>query len=422
MLQENTGVREGRPAGTGRPALSRSSTLTLLVGPAFVAAIAYVDPGNVATNASAGARFGYLLVWVIVAANAVAMLVQYLSAKLSIATRRTLPELCRERCPRPVARGLWLQAEVVAVATDLAELIGGAAALQLLFGVPLVVGGVITGAVSWAVLLLQQYRGQRAFEAVVAGMLGVIAVGFAYSAVAARPELEPFTAGLVPRLEGLDSLLLAVGILGATVMPHAVYMHGALVLDRYGRGPADGARRQRLLAATRVDVGVAMVLAGLVNLAMLTVAAAVLDPADGESLAAVHGGLGEALGAGAALLFALALLASGFASTAVGTYAGSVIMDGFLRRRVPLAVRRLVTLVPALAVLAAGVEPGQALILSQVVLSFGIPFALWPLVLFTRDRRLMGPLVNRPATTVAAVLAAAAITGLNAALVLGELL
>lgn len=387
------------------------------MGPAFVAAVAYVDPGNVATNITAGARYGYLLVWVLVAANVTAMLVQYLSAKLTIATGASLPEVCRARLHRPAALAMWGQAELVAIATDLAELIGGAVALNLLFGIPLVVGGLLTGVVSWLVLVVQSRRGQRPFENVVIGMLAVVLAGFCYDAISGAPDLGGVVDGLVPRLAGTDSVLLAVGILGATVMPHAIYLHGALVRDRHGDATGDPARQRRMLAATRLDVLTAMSVAGLVNLAMLVAGAAALTPADATGIEAAHAGFERVLGPASALLFALALLASGFASTSVGTYAGAVILEGFLRRRIPLSLRRAVTLVPALAVLASGMEPGTALVLSQVVLSFGIPFALWPLVAFTRRTELMGELVNRGRTTAAAVVAALGISALNLTLI-----
>ncbi|MFI6209557.1 Nramp family divalent metal transporter [Streptomyces sp. NPDC051041] len=387
-----------------------------LLGPAFVAAVAYVDPGNVATNVAAGARFGYLLVWVVVTANLVAMLVQYLAAKVTVVSGATLPELSRRHFRRPVALGLWAQAELVAIATDLAELIGGAVALNLLFGMPILAGGVVTGVVSWLVLAVQQRRGSRPFEAAVSGLLAVVLVGFCYNALTAGFDAGALAAGVVPRIEGQDSLLLAVGILGATVMPHAIYLHGALVRDRHGDAAGRPERQRRLLAATRLDIAAAMGVAGLVNLAMLTAAAAVLLPAEAETIQGAHDGFGRALGAFGGVLFALALLASGFASSAVGTYAGAVVFEGFFGRETSVLVRRAVTLVPALAVLACGVEPGLALVLSQVVLSFGIPFALWPLVFFTSRKRLMGPLVNRRSTTVAASVAATFITALNAVL------
>ncbi len=387
-----------------------------LLGPAFVAAVAYVDPGNFATNITAGSRFGYLLVWVIVVSNLMAMLIQYLSAKAGIATGRSLPELCRDRFPRPVTRGLWLQAELVAIATDLAEVLGGAIALQLLFDVPLLAGGLITAVVAFALLGVQS-RGARPFEVVIAGMLLVVLVGFGYSLVLGGVDAGATAGGLSPRFEGTESLLLATGMLGATVMPHVIYLHGALTQDRYVR--ASERERLGLLRSQRVDVVVAMGIAGLINLAMLVVAAQVLFAPDApvETIEEAHAGLGEALGPAAALLFALALLASGFAASGVGTLSGQVVMQGFLRRRIPLLVRRLITLAPAVLVIGLGVDPTTALVISQVVLSFGIPFALVPLVLLTRRRDVMGGLVNTRATTAVASVVAALICALNLALI-----
>ena len=410
-------------SGTGAPVADARIPRTLarvggplpLLGPAFVAAIAYVDPGNFATNITAGSTYGYLLVWVVVASNLMAMLIQYLAAKAGIATGASLPELCRERFPRPVVRGLWAQAEVVAIATDLAEVLGGALALNLLFGIPLLAGGILTAVVAFALLALQT-RGHRPFETAITGLLAVILLGFVYNAVAGGVDAGGIASGLVPAFDGADSLLLATGMLGATVMPHVIWVHGALTQGRYVRDTEE--QRQALLHSQRVDVVLAMAIAGLVNLAMLVIAARVLtggaEPV--ESIEAAHAGLGEALGAGAALCFALALLASGFAASSVGTYAGQVVMQGFLRRTIPLLVRRLVTLAPALVVLAVGMDPTRALVLSQVVLSFGIPFALVPLVLLTRRRDVMGGLVNRPVTTGAAAVVAALIIALNAVL------
>jgi len=387
-----------------------------LFGPAFVAAIAYVDPGNFATNVSAGARFGYLLLWVIVSANLMAMLVQSLSAKLGLATGMSLPQNCRARYRRPVVLGLWVQAEVVAMATDLAEVMGGAIALHLLFGVDLVTGGIITGAVAFALLALQT-RGDRRYIGAVTALFTVILVAFLLLVL--RVPIDPAAAvsGLVPRFDGVASLVLATGILGATVMPHAIYLHSALVSTSIPATTVN--QRRRALRAQRGDVFAAMSLAGLVNVSMLLVAAALFaGSAFGgtDSLEGAHDGFGAALDGSAALLFALALLASGFASTSVGTYAGQVIMDGFLQRRIPLFARRALTLVPALAILALGVDPTSALVISQVVLSFGIPFALVPLVLLTRRADVMGELVNRRRTTVAAVAVAAVIIALNAVL------
>ena len=387
-----------------------------LLGPAFVAAVAYVDPGNFATNTAAGARYGYLLVWVVVVANVLAMLVQYLSAKLGLATGQSLPEVCRDRFDPRLVRGLWLQAEVVALATDLAEVLGGAIALQLLFNLPLLAGALITGLVTIALLAIQSERGQKRYEHVVVGLLAVVLIGFIYSTIAGGVSPRGLGAGLVPQLRGSDSLLLAVGMLGATVMPHVVYLHSALVRDRYGEKLADGPKR-RLLHVVRVDVVVAMVVAGLVNLAMLVVAANSLHGRDVQSLVQAHDALREVLGRTAAVLFALALLASGFASSSVGTYAGAVVLSGFLQRQIPLLARRLLTLVPAVVIVAAGIDASRALVLSQVVLSFGIPFALWPLVLLSRRRDVMGGFVNRRRTTWAAIATAVAVSTLNVVLV-----
>jgi manganese transport protein len=387
-----------------------------LFGPAFVAAIAYIDPGNFATNITAGSLYGYLLVWVLVVSNLMAMLIQYLSAKAGIATGRNLPELCRDHFPTPVTRGLWVQAEVVAIATDLAEVLGGAIALQLLFGLPLLAGGLITASVAFGLLGVQS-RGARPFEVAIVGMLLVVLLGFLYSLVAGGLDSGDVIAGLVPRFEGTDTVLLAAGMLGATVMPHVIYLHGALTQDRYARSTER--ERMGLLRSQRVDVVVAMSVAGVINLSMLVVAAKVLStqPTPVDTIEEAHAGLATALGPTAALLFALALLASGFAASGVGTYSGQVVMQGFLRRRIPLVVRRLVTLTPAVVIIAAGVDPTRALVGSQVVLSFGIPFALVPLVLLTRRRDVMGGLVNNRTTTVTASAVATVICCLNVTLI-----
>ncbi len=387
-----------------------------LFGPAFVAAVAYVDPGNFATNVTAGSTYGYLLLWVLVVSNLMAMLIQYLSAKAGIATGKSLGELCREAYPRRVTWGLWLQAELVAIATDLAEVLGGAVALQLLFGLPLLAGGIITGVVAFALLGLQQ-RGARPLEVVVTGLMLVVLAGFLYSLVVGGVDPAGVVSGLEPRFEGPTSLLLATGMLGATVMPHVIYLHGSLTQHRYARATEE--QRIGLLRSQRLDVVAAMSLAGVVNMIMLVVAARLLSgsAAPVTTLEGAHAGLGAALGPTAATLFALALLASGIAASGVGTLAGQVVMDGFLRRRIPLVLRRLVTLAPAVAVIAVGVDVTRALVFSQVVLSFGIPFALVPLVLLTRRRTLMGALVNRRVTTVAASVVAAVIIALNLTLV-----
>jgi len=386
-----------------------------------VAAVAYVDPGNFATNSSAGATYGYLLLWVIVAANGLAVLVQSLSAKMGLATGLNLAELCREHFRRPVSRGLWVQAEMVAIATDLAEVIGGAIALQLLFGLPLVVGGVVTGAVAFVLLGFQQ-RGYRQFELVIGGLFTVILLGFLVELLLVHVDAGAAAAGLAPRLQGPNSVLLATGILGATVMPHALYLHSALTQKRV---PAvDAAERRHLLRHQRIDICLAMGLAGLANVAMLVLAAAVSGGGGGGhamhggDLAEMHALLRDVLGPGGSHAFAIALLASGFASAGVGTLSGQVVMQGFVRRSIPLGVRRAVTLLPALAVLGAGVDPTRALVLSQVVLSFGLPFALIPLVLLTRRADVMKELVNHRLTTCSAVAGAALIVGLNGFLLL----
>ncbi|OEV08977.1 manganese transporter [Streptomyces nanshensis] len=399
-----------------RPRVARRAGRATLLGPAFVAAVAYVDPGNVATNVSAGARFGYLLLWVVVAANLMAVLVQYLSAKLGLVAGASLPHVLGRHLPRGGRLSYWAQAETVAMATDIAEVVGGAIALQLLFGLPLLAGGAVTGVVSTLLLLVKDRRGQSAFEHTVLAFLAVIAVGFVAGLVVEPPAAEAAT-GLLPAFQGTGSVLLAAGILGATVMPHAVYLHSALAHDRHGHLPEE-ARRTSLLRATRWDTGLSMLIAGSVNAAMLLLAAGELRGMPGtDTLTGAHAAVTSSLGQTVGVLFALAMLASGLVSTSVGCYAGAVIMDGLVRRRIPLLLRRALTLAPALALLAAGSDPTQILVLSQVVLSFGIPFVLVPLVVLTSRRRWMGTSVNHPATTALAVLVTAVVIVLNAVLV-----
>ena len=384
-----------------------------MLGPAFVACVAYVDPGNFATNIAGGATYGYMLLWVLLAANLMAMLIQNLSAKVGIATGSNLPELCREHFPRKVTWGLWVQAEVVAMATDLAEFVGAAIALNLLFGIPLFPAGLITAVVSFAVLALQR-RGYRRFELAIAFFLGVILLGFLYDTLKIGFDAGAAAGGFIPSFDGSDSVLLAAGILGATVMPHVIYLHSALTQDRIK--PKDDNEKRALLRFQRFDVTIAMGIAGLVNMSMLIIAASLFfdSPLNGlDTIEGAHAGFDDLVGPNAALAFALALLASGFASSSVGTYAGQVVMQGFIGRTIPLAVRRAITMAPALIVLAIGVNPTDALVLSQVVLSFGIPFALVPLVLLTRRRAIMGELVNRSVTTVSAWIVAAMIIALN---------
>ncbi|MCU4672872.1 Nramp family divalent metal transporter [Microbacterium fluvii] len=402
-----------------RPAAAptvRGTRLAWLLGPALVAGVAYLDPGNVASNMTAGARYGYLLVWVVVLGNTMAWLIQYLSAKLGIVTGQSLPEVLGERLRnRWGRRAYWLQAELVAMATDIAEVIGGAVALHLLFGVPLVWGGAITGAVSIVLLLIQSRRGPRAFEFVIIGMLAIIAVGFVFGVFVVPPDPAGVAGGLVPRFEGADSVLLAASILGATIMPHAIYAHSALSRDRFRDRTHD---TKRLLRATKWDVTIALAIAGTVNLCILLLAAAALAGVPGtDSLEGAYAALRDGIGPLVATLFAVGLLASGLASTAVGAYAGAEIMHGLLEVRIPLLARRLITLVPALVILAIGVDPTFALILSQVVLSFGIPFALVPLVVLTAQRRTLGRHRNRIGTTVAGVAASVFLITLNVVLI-----
>jgi manganese transport protein len=401
-----TALEHARSRGRLRAAIT-------VMGPAFVACIAYVDPGNFATNIAGGSKYGYLLLWVLLASNLMAMLIQNLSAKMGIATGRNLPELCREHFPRAASIGLWIQAELIAMATDLAEFIGAAIALNLLFGVPLFPAGLITAVIAFGILALQN-RGHRRFEVAIIGFVAIILAGFLYDTLRIGFDLGDAAKGFVPHFDGTDSVLLATGILGATVMPHVIYLHSALTQHRMT--PRDDGERRALLRFQRFDVTIAMGIAGLINMSMLIIAASLFH---GTGLTGVddievaHREFGNLIGGGAALAFALALLASGLASSSVGTYSGQVVMQGFIDRRIPLALRRAITMAPALIVLAIGLDPSRSLVLSQVVLSFGIPFALVPLVLLTRRRDIMGALVNRRITTVVAWFVAAVIIALN---------
>ncbi|MGO9447272.1 MAG: Nramp family divalent metal transporter [Solirubrobacteraceae bacterium] len=397
------------------------ATLAML-GPAFVASIAYVDPGNFATNFEGGAQFGYLLLWVVLAANLIAMLIQYLSAKLGIVTDRNLPELCRERFPRALTWGLWAQAEIIAMSTDIAEFLGAALGLNLLFNVPLLPAGLITGLIAFAILELQTH-GFRRFELAISGLLAIIFAGFLYEALRIGPSASGSLHGLIPGLRGTSSLYLAVGIIGATVMPHVIYLHSALTK---GRVPCrDDRERGRVLRFERTDVLIALSLAGIINMAMLAVAAKLFHVPGLEDLSSIqqfHAQFGRLVGGGAALAFAVALLASGASSSSVGTYSGQVVMAGFINVRIPLLARRAVTMIPAIVVLAIGINPTSALVFSQVVLSFGIPFALVPLVTLTSNREVMGVHVNRRTTTVAAFALAGLIVALNLFLIYQQVL
>jgi manganese transport protein len=384
------------------------------LGPAFIACVAYIDPGNFATNVAGGSKFGYQLVWVIVAANLLAMLIQTLSAKLGIATGRNLPEVARERLGRRATILLWLQAEAIAMATDLAEFLGAAIGFHLLFGFGLFPSAILTGIAAFAILGLQRW-GYRPLEAVIAVLVGVIGVCYVAELTFAHPDYGAvFKHAVVPQFSSGEAVLLSVGILGATVMPHVIYLHSALTQDRLV--PETDEDAKTLLRYTRIDVVIAMSIAGLINVAMLVMAASAFFQKgllDVDSLEGAHKTLEPILGGASSVLFALALLASGLSSSAVGTLSGQVVMQGFIRRQIPLMVRRLVTMLPAFVVIAIGVDPSRTLVLSQVVLSFGIPFALVPLVYFTARRDIMGTLVNRRITTVAASVIATVIIGLN---------
>ncbi len=384
------------------------------LGPAFIACVAYMDPGNFATNISGGSQFGFTLVWVIVASNLMAMLIQTLSAKLGIATGRNLPEVCRERFSRRTSIGLWIQAELIAMATDLAEFLGAAVGIKLLLGIALFPAAVITGVITFLILALQRY-GFRPLEAVIAAFVAVIGVCYLGELWFAHPPLATVAKhAVVPDFAGNESVLLAVGILGATVMPHVIYLHSALTQQRIV--PQNDEEARTLYKYTRIDVLIAMAIAGLINMAMLVVAATVFFGSgltNIESLEGAHRTLEPILGGASSVLFALALTASGLSSSTVGTMSGQVVMQGFIKRRIPLFMRRLVTMIPAFVVIGIGLDPSRTLVLSQVVLSFGIPFALIPLVIFTSKREIMGVLVNHRLTVAAAVVVAAIISGLN---------
>jgi manganese transport protein len=389
--------------------------LVPFLGPAFVAAVAYVDPGNFATNIAGGAQYGYMLLWVVLAANLMAMLVQSMSAKLGIATGLNLAEVCRLRFPKGATIALWIQAEVIAMATDLAEFVGASIGIHLLFpAVPLFVAGIMTAIAAFAILSLQS-RGFRGFEAVIAALVGVIVAAFAFEVILARPSVTGVVTGLfTPRFAGTESVLLGAGILGATVMPHVIYLHSALTQRRVV-GVTE-VEKQKIFRFERWDVIIAMGVAGLINIAMLTIAAAALY---GKNVGDIHGldqaftALGLTLGHGADIFFGLGLLASGLSSSSVGTLAGQVVMQGFIHRSIPLFLRRAITMAPALVVIGIGLDPSRALVLSQVVLSFGIPFALIPLLVFCTNRNLMGTLVNRKVTTVVATAVVGVILSLN---------
>lgn len=402
-------LEKSAPEATGAKA-----RMIALLGPAFVAAVAYVDPGNVAANITAGAKYGYLLVWVLVLANAMAVLVQYQSAKLGLVTGKSLPQLLGDRMAKRSRIAFWLQAEIVAAATDLAEVIGGAIALNLLFNVSLLTGAIITGFVSILLLLVQGEDRQHIFERVVLGLLLVITFGFMAGLVLDPPSASGTLGGLVPRLKGTETVLLAASMLGATVMPHAIYLHSSLVNHRF----ADRSHSlKRLLRASKFDVTWALILAGLVNIGLLLLAASSLFGVKGtDTIEGAHGAIVSHLGSGMGIIFGIGLLASGLASTSVGAYAGSEIMLGLLHVKVPSVVRRLVTLIPALIIVGAGMDPTLALVWSQALLSVGIPFAIIPLMRYTAKKEIMGEYVDSTAIKVIGFIITALIVCLNLAL------
>jgi manganese transport protein len=385
-------------------------------GPAIIASIAYIDPGNFATNIQGGAQFGYLLLWVVVVANVLAMLFQALSAKVGIVTDHSLPELCRKHFPRPLVLAMWVVSEVAAMATDLAETLGAAIGLSLLFGLSLTVGLLVTFVVTLAILTLQS-RGFRLIEMVIAGFVAIISLCYIIQMAIAPPDGAAFAFhAVVPQLAGPDSLILAVGIVGATVMPHAIYLHSSLVQHRI---PAsDAADRRRILKYSNREVIIALGLAGLVNMAMLAVAATVFHEghADVATIQTAYHTLVPLLGAGAGVVFMVALLASGLSSSVVGTMAGQVIMQDFVGFRIPLWVRRVVTMIPALIVVALGVDSTEALVVSQVVLSMVLPVPMIALLVLSGRRDVMGDFANRRAVQTAALLATILVLGLNVVL------
>ncbi len=388
-----------------------------MLGPAFVASIAYVDPGNFATNVQGGAEFGYLLLWVVLAANLVAMVIQYLSAKLGIVTGHDYPEVVREHFPRVFTWGMWVQAEIMAMSTDLAEFVGAAIGLNLLFGVPLLAAGLMTGVIAFGILGLQA-RGFRRFELAISALLAIIFAGFLYETLRIGPSVHSSLRGLIPGIHGTSYLYIAVGIVGATVMPHVIYLHSALTKVRM---PCrDDTEKKHVLRFERLDVYIALGLAGLVNLAMLAVAAKLFHTPALSGLSTIqqaHTQIGHLVGGLAALAFAVALLASGASSSSVGTYAGQIVMAGFINFQIPLALRRAITMIPALAVLAIGINPTSVLVLSQVLLSFGIPLALVPLVILTGRRDIMGIHVNGRTLAISAWTIAIAISLMNVFLI-----
>lgn len=382
------------------------------LGPAFIAAVAYIDPGNFATNITAGSEYGYLLLWVIAFSNLMAVLIQSLSAKLGIATGKNLPEIAREKFKKSTSILLWIQAELVIMATDLAEFIGAALGLYLLFDIPMLPAALITAVGSFAILELQR-RGVRAFEAGVSAMVMMVVLAFAFQTFLANPSAGALAAGFIPKFDGVNSILLATGILGATVMPHAIYLHSSLTQHRVvGK---DDEQKRKIFKFEFIDIVIAMIIAGAINMSMLIIAAAVFHTKgmNVEDLDVAFNSLHDMLGPTAAISFGLGLLIAGLASSSVGTLSGDVVMQGFIKKHIPIYLRRFITMLPPLLIIGFGANATKALVWSQVILSFGIAFALIPLIKFTSDKKIMGGLVNHKITTFIGWIVAAIVVLLN---------
>jgi len=413
LSNTNTTTRDAKAVLSGRSRKGWFARLLPFLGPAFIASIAYVDPGNFATNIQAGAQFGYELLWIILGSNLMAMLLQALSAKLGIATGKNLAEHCRERFPRPVVWTMWVLMELVAMATDLAEFLGAAVALNLLFGLPLWIAGLLTAVITFIILSLERY-GFRPLEAVITGFLAIIAFSYVIEMFLGHPAWAAIAhSTFIPHFTNPESILLGVGILGATVMPHAIFLHSALTQGRVVVKKPE--QQRRLFRYEIIDVVIAMVIASSVNAAMLITSAAAfhIGRISVGTLEQAYLTLQPLLGRAAGVVFGVALLASGLSSSSVGTMAGQVIMQGFLHYHIPPWIRRIVTIIPSLIVIFIGLDPTRTLVISQVVLSFGLPFAIIPLVLFTKNKGLMGVLVNNRLTTLLASLSAVLIIALN---------
>jgi manganese transport protein len=413
---ENRTVLAARDAINGKVKGIRA--LLPFLGPAFIASIAYIDPGNFATNIQSGARFGYKMLWVIVLANLMAMLLQNMSAKLGIATGKSLPEICRERMPKWLSYTMWVVSELAAMATDLAEFLGATLALNLLAGIPMLFATIITGVVTYLILMLEKY-GFRPLEKFIAAFAVLVGLCYLVETLLSKPELTLVAYhSVVPWLGNNESIMLAVGVIGATVMPHAIYLHSSLTQNRIV--PRNDIEKIKIQKFSTKEIFIAMTLAGFVNLAMMYMAASVFNTAgksDIADLTTAYHTLTPLLGSAAASVFLISLLASGLSSSVVGTMAGQVIMQGFVGFSIPLWIRRLVTMLPTVIIVAMGVDPTKTLIISQVILSIVLPFPIIALIYFTQKKELMGVLTNKRITTVLSSLFAIIILGLNVWLV-----